>query len=208
MKIIYSNRNRSIDAGLCTLIMHPRPWNQNKALDLRSRALFWFQGLGCIIRVYRPASPDLFLNSRMNVLFGDNCPFYCKLKYFMYFHLQEDEPKGLHFYAWIFGSGMLALGTLTILSSVMVFCYCSEKLKKRREEARRRGNDKQCEYERVDSVSSIVSHSGFYEDYTDGPVDSVTIIWYSSQIHCGHHINHHISDLLFMHLYHWYSSII
>ena len=71
---------------------------------------------------------------------------------------------------------MLALGSLTVLTSCFVFCYCGDKWRKRREEARRRRNDKQGEYERVDSVSSIVSHSGIYEDLTDATVDSVTII--------------------------------
>ena len=69
---------------------------------------------------------------------------------------------------------MLTLGTLTTLAACMVFCFCGEKWRARR--ARRRF-DKSGEYQRVDSVSSIVDSSfGGQGEYQDEGMDSVTII--------------------------------
>ena len=71
---------------------------------------------------------------------------------------------------------MLGLGSLTTVSSCFVFCFCSDKVRKRREVRTRRGNDKAGEYQRVESVSSIVDHAGEHAELYEEQMDSVTII--------------------------------
>ena len=89
------------------------------------------------------------------------------------------------FYAWIFGAAMLALGSLTTVTTCLVFCFCSDKARKKREARVRHSNDKAGEYQRVESVSSIVDHVGeqseMYEDQEhfqlyDDSLDNVTVI--------------------------------
>ncbi|KAK2169737.1 hypothetical protein LSH36_7g06013 [Paralvinella palmiformis] len=87
------------------------------------------------------------------------------------------DKKRTEFYAWIFGAAMLGLGSLTTVSSCFVFCFCSDKVRKRREARSRRGaKDKAGEYQRVESVSSIVDHAGEHSELYDDQMDSVTII--------------------------------
>jgi hypothetical protein len=60
-----------------------------------------------------------------------------------------------------------------------VFCFCSDKVRKKRQTPARHGNDQAGEYQRVESVSSIVDHVGehaeMYEEekhselYQDNP---------------------------------------
>ena len=76
------------------------------------------------------------------------------------------------FYAWIFGATMLTLGSLTTLTSCFVFCFCSEKWRKRRQT---RKYDKSGQYQRVDSVSSVVDSHLESQEHQD-QLDSVTII--------------------------------
>lgn len=68
---------------------------------------------------------------------------------------------------------MLTLGSLTTLTSCFVFCFCSEKWKKRRQ---RRRFDKSGQYQRVDSVSSMVDSHVDPQEHQE-QMDSVTIIW-------------------------------
>jgi len=70
-------------------------------------------------------------------------------------HRHADSPhQATEFYAWIFGATMLTLGSITTVASCLVFFLCSEKWKERRR--RKLRFDKSGEYERVDSVSSMV----------------------------------------------------
>ena len=70
---------------------------------------------------------------------------------------------------------MLAIGTITTLTFCFVFCLCSEKWKTRR--AQKRKWDKNGEYERVDSVSSIVDNTSMAPtDLEDDQMDAVSII--------------------------------
>ena len=80
---------------------------------------------------------------------------------------------------------MLSLGSLTTVTSCFVFCFCRDKVRKKRETRIRHSNDKAGEYQRVESVSSIVDHVGeyseMYEDQEqsqlyDDPLDNVTVI--------------------------------
>ncbi|ELU07055.1 hypothetical protein CAPTEDRAFT_214892 [Capitella teleta] len=81
------------------------------------------------------------------------------------------------FLVWIIAAASLTVGSLVSMSACFAFCYCSDRVRKSREKAaKRRRNSKQGEYERVGSVSSIVSHSVVCDDVTDATVDSVTII--------------------------------
>ena len=63
---------------------------------------------------------------------------------------------------------MLGLGSLTTVTSCFVFCFCSDKVRKKRQTPARHGNDQAGEYQRVESVSSIVDHvrehAEMYED--------------------------------------------
>ena len=70
---------------------------------------------------------------------------------------------------------MLTLGSLTTLTSCFAFCFCSEKWRKRRKTKK---FDDSGEYQRVDSVSSMVdSHVDSQADYEPlEPIDDVTII--------------------------------
>ena len=89
------------------------------------------------------------------------------------------------FYAWIFGAAMLALGSLTTVTSCFVFCLWRDKVRKKRESRVRHSNDEAGEYQRVGSVSSIVDHVGehseMYEDHEhsqlyDDTMDNITVI--------------------------------
>ena len=80
---------------------------------------------------------------------------------------------------------MLAVGSLTTVTTCFVFCFCSDKVGKKREARVRHSNDKAGEYQRVESVSSIVDHVGehseMYDDHEhyqryDDPLDNVTVI--------------------------------
>ena len=78
---------------------------------------------------------------------------------------------------WIFGAAMLAIGSVVTITSCFVFCLCSDKWKKRR--SARRKWDKNKEYERVDSVSSIVDNTSMAAadmDGADPELDAVSII--------------------------------
>ncbi len=80
---------------------------------------------------------------------------------FSYLQAQKSTKKQkTEFYAWIFGATMLTLGSVTTLASCLVFCFCGDKLKKKKKKKKRRKKsvDDYCgEYQRVDSVSSMVS---------------------------------------------------
>ena len=78
-------------------------------------------------------------------------------------HEGEDRRKETEFYAWIFGATMLTLGSLTTMTSCFIFCFCGDKWRRRRRSYR---YNKDCSYQRVDSVSSVV----------DSSTDHVTII--------------------------------
>ena len=73
---------------------------------------------------------------------------------------------------------MLGMGSLLSLTGGLLLCFCSEKIKKKRLERRRL--DKYGEYERVESVSSLVSsvHPGTsdYGDYIDDNMETVSMI--------------------------------
>lgn len=84
------------------------------------------------------------------------------------------HQKETEFYAWIFGAAMLTLGSLTTIASCFAFCFCGDKWRKRRDQRRR--IDKSGEYQRVDSVSSIVDNANHHEELYDDQIDSVTII--------------------------------
>ena len=77
------------------------------------------------------------------------------------------------FYAWIFGATMLTLGSLTTLTSCFAFCSCSEKWRKRRRRTKK--FDKSGQYQRVDSVSSMVDSHADPQELIE-QMDSVTII--------------------------------
>ena len=104
---------------------------------------------------------------------------------YFYFQAQKSSKKQkTEFYAWIFGATMLTLGSVTTLASCVVFCFCGDKLKRKKKKKRRRTKsvDDNCgEYQRVDSVSSMVSSRADTEIYKEEQenselLDSVTII--------------------------------
>ena len=86
----------------------------------------------------------------------------------------DSRHQETEFYAWIFGAAMLTLGSLTTLTGCFIFCFCGEKWRKRRQ---RRRYDKSGEYQRVDSVSSIVDNTnGQLDPILEEQLDNVTII--------------------------------
>ena len=118
--------------------------------------------------------------SRRRVYFSNLIP--------LSFQAQKDNKKQkTEFYAWIFGATMLTLGSVTTLASCVVFCFCGDKLKKKKMEKRKKKRrtksvDDNCgEYQRVDSVSSMVSSRADTEmdkeeQENSELLDSVTII--------------------------------
>lgn len=102
------------------------------------------------------------------------------IKYHNYKMLYDNMPsesnrQSTEFYAWIFGAAMLGIGTMAIMTSCFVYFLCSEKMKLRR--ANRRKWDKYGEYERVDSVSSIVDNCSMAPPELDNDqIDAVSII--------------------------------
>lgn len=103
--------------------------------------------------------------------------------------MQDDAPDLLHragreaqFYTLLYIVGILIIASLVTLSTCLLAGLCREKIKKRLEKRRR--YDKSGEYERVDSVSSIVDSTcsggqldvsiGGYQD--DPMIEDVTII--------------------------------
>lgn len=79
---------------------------------------------------------------------------------------------------------MLVLGSVATVTSCLVFYFCSYK-PKHRKESRRLAGDKSGEYQRVESVSSIVDHAEqpLYDDEEE-PIDSVTMIWETALVVC------------------------
>ena len=83
-------------------------------------------------------------------------------------------------YGWLLGAATLVAVSLTTLAGCFVACFCREKLTKYLDKKRRRIRDKGAEYERVESVSSLVDTISEYTDsqYNDclDSHDSVTVI--------------------------------
>ena len=90
-------------------------------------------------------------------------------------HQGSLKRQETEYYAWIFGATMLTLGTVTTLTSCVVFCVCGDKLKKRRQKRVKTKDKCNQYYQRVDSVSSMVDSHVDPQDYLD-QFDSVTII--------------------------------
>ena len=89
---------------------------------------------------------------------------------------KDDQRQSTEFYAWMFGAAMLGIISMVMMTSCFVYCLRSDKWRQRR--AARRKWDKNGEYERVDSVLSIVDNNtqAQPQDYNDNDIDAVSII--------------------------------
>ncbi|KAI0208788.1 hypothetical protein LSAT2_006504 [Lamellibrachia satsuma] len=92
----------------------------------------------------------------------------------------DNQREQLEVYAWLLGAATLVAVSLTTLAGCFVTCFCSEKLKQYRAKKRQRTRDKGAEYERVESVSSLVDTANDCRDSQcndwDEPTDNVTVI--------------------------------
>lgn len=93
----------------------------------------------------------------------------------------QGENEGRHggesqFYSLLYGVGILLASSLATLVICLLLGFCRQKIKARLDQRRR--YDKSGEYERVDSVSSIVDSacSSQLEVYVDDVIEDVTII--------------------------------
>ena len=79
----------------------------------------------------------------------------------------------MRIYGWLVGAFFIICGSMVTLISGVLLCYCGDKWKRHRDERRRL--EKYGEYERVESVSSLVS-SQVARDYMDEQMESVSMI--------------------------------
>ena len=72
---------------------------------------------------------------------------------------------------------MLGLGAMVTVTSCFVYCFCGNRPREKTAARVRRPRDQAGEYQRVESVSSIVDHMGEpLENIYEEPIDSVTSI--------------------------------
>ena len=89
---------------------------------------------------------------------------------------KDNQRQSTEFYAWMFGAAMLGIISMVMMTSCFVYCLRSDKWRQPR--SARRKWDKNGEYERVDSVSSIVDNNtqAQPQDCNDNDIDAVSII--------------------------------
>ena len=96
--------------------------------------------------------------------------------YFTSFQMHHNGPKShrtTKYYAWIFGAAMVSLLCMLSVTGCVIFCICGERWNLRRPKTKIYNNS---EYERVDSISSMVDQNVNHDTVYDPIDDDMTII--------------------------------